>query len=65
VTANNADITALGVTGSYTAASKVYNGKRGRGALRCHRERRDRRRRGESHWWHWRLRNKNVGTNKP
>jgi hypothetical protein len=26
VTANNADITALGVTGSYTAASKVYNG---------------------------------------
>jgi hypothetical protein len=26
VTANNADITALGVTGSYTAANKVYNG---------------------------------------
>jgi hypothetical protein len=26
VTANNADITALGITGSYTAANKVYNG---------------------------------------
>jgi hypothetical protein len=56
VTANNADITALGVTGSYTAASRVYNGNAVaalsapmvNGAIGG--------RRGESHRWHRRLR---------